>query len=71
MRHITREPFARRTLAAERVPTALGCRECNRTLVTPTGRPYLYKYLYIYDDRGTVPLRGHFCSVACLRAYNA
>lgn len=69
---ISRDSFARQELHRERenFPGDNTCSFCGQVKVTLKGRPYLYRYYTETDSGRKHELRGLFCSVSCLRAYN-
>jgi len=79
MRYVTRNPYARLTIRAERVDVSSAnvqtgrpvCRECGNTRSTPAGRQWLYQF-YVDDDAGarhSGPIAGLYCSRSCAESY--
>ena len=71
-RLISRAPFARTELRAERVYSeSASCRWCGNKLTTPTGRHYLYNYVTEGDSGDVATTAENFCTISCMRNYYA
>jgi len=70
MSKISRDPFARTELHANREYTFHTCQWCGQVKQTRNGRKYLYRYEVQSDGGRVSQLRGLFCSVGCMRAFN-
>ena len=72
MKQIRHDAFAREAILRETVYTSKTCDFCGNAKHTFDGTPYLYRYYVEQDGINTrpEPIKGLFCSIGCMRAYN-